>query len=468
MKNLKPIIDFVIKKDYKDIPLLASRTAKKAILDGIGVAIAGNLENASKIIINLVNEFGSKGNSTILKGGYRVFPIFAAMANGMLIHSLDFDDENIESVIHTTSVLLPSILAVGEQENASGKEILAAYILGFELMTRISKIILPFHYDRGWHPTATIGTLGAAAGAAKILGLGYNKFKNSLGIAASLVSGLFGNAGSMVKPLHAGIAASNGVLSALLANKNFTASKDIFEDKWGGFFNVYGNKIDNFKLNYVIDLGENYDYEIIKSGILFKKYPTCLCTHSPIDATLHLVNENDITSSEIDRIICFLHPERINIVNRPIVKNSMEAKFSVQYCIVKAILNKCISLKDFQENIFPLSDEILKLMHKVSIIPYIEETKKETRNEGEKVGSKVVIKLLNCKELTYEIKSPFFSDISSPFNQDFLLLDKYRECCQGIISETAINDSIKLIENLENLKNIKELTEIYKNSFLKI
>ena len=463
MENLKPIIDFAIKKDYKDIPLLASRIAKKAILDGIGVAIAGNLENASEIIINLVNEFETKGSSTILKGGNRVLSIFAAMANGMLIHSLDFDDENIESVLHTTSVLLPSILAVGEQENASGKVILAAYVLSFELMTRISKIILPFHYDRGWHPTATIGTLGAAAGAAKILGLEYDKFKNSLGIAASLVGGLFGNTGSMVKPLHAGIAASNGLLAALLAKKNFTASKDIFEDKWGGFFNVYGNKIDYLKLNCAIDFGEDYDYEIIKSGILFKKYPTCLATHSSIDATLYLVNENDIISSEIDKIICFLHPERINMVSRPIVKNSMEAKFSVQYCIAKAILNKCISVEDFQENIFPLSDEILKLMHKVEIMPYIE----EIRNEGEKISSKVVIKFLNHKELTYEIKRPFFSDISLPLNQDFLLLDKYRKCCKRIISETAINDSIELIKNLEKLKNIKELTEIYRTSFLK-
>src|SRR5437773_8015741 len=206
-------------------PVEARQRAAIALRDTVGVILAGAPEAAARIIRRtLVSE--SQGNCRVLGTAERASASDAALANGVAGHAHDYDDMCFVSMAHPSCALVPSILAAGELTSASGSAVLDAYIVGFEVECRLGLIMNPRHYhERGWHCTSSIGTLGAAAAAARLLRLDATSTVHALGIAASTACGLKENIGSMVKPLHAGMAARNGLMAARLAKAGFLASE---------------------------------------------------------------------------------------------------------------------------------------------------------------------------------------------------------------------------------------------------
>src|SRR5262245_45784636 len=262
----------------------AQQRAAVALQDTVGVILAGAPEAAAKIIRRTVVA-ESQGKCRVLGTAERASAGDAALANGVAAHAHDYDDMCFVSMAHPSCAVVPSILAAGELTGASGPAALDAYIAGFEVECRLGLVMNPRHYhERGWHCTSSIGTLGAAAAAARLLGLDAPATAHALGIAASLACGLKENLGSMVKPLHAGMAARNGLMAARLAQAGFVASEHSIEGPQGYLVAMDSQKAASALVDAAADLGLRW--EILDTGITVKLYPSCAATHPPLDAML--------------------------------------------------------------------------------------------------------------------------------------------------------------------------------------
>ena len=240
MQVIDKVIQFIVETDFPNIPVEVVERAKIPFLDTIGVMLAGSAEPAGKIAINLVREMGGIPTATVVGGDFKTSPLNAALANGVSANAPLLDDNLLELLIHPSAVLIPAILAVGEVTKASGRDILGAYIIGWEIIGAIGRAAEAgryVHRERGWHQTSTIGNFGATAVAAKLLDLDAQQIRMAFGITGSLASGTLQQYGTMAFPFHAGFAARNGVMTTMLAKKGVTADHDIFESQYG-FFNL--------------------------------------------------------------------------------------------------------------------------------------------------------------------------------------------------------------------------------------
>ena len=326
-------------------PAAARQRAAAAICDTAGVILAGATESAARLVQRMVAE-ESHGECRVLGTPGTAGPGGAALANGVAAHALDFDDMCFVSLAHPSCALVPAILAAGEIDGAPGQAVLDAYVIGFELECRLGNVMNPRHYhERGWHCTSTIGTLGAAAASARVLGLNADQTRHALGIAASAASGLKENMGSMVKPLHAGMAARNGLMAARLAARGFTASADALDGPQG-----FLAAMDSQHLTLepaAADLGVRW--EILETGITVKLYPSCAATHPPLDALLDLKRETGFTHEHVESIdveVDSMTP-RLLLYDRP--TTGLEAKFSMPFCAAAAVVHGHPGVETFEQ-----------------------------------------------------------------------------------------------------------------------
>ncbi|WP_405304155.1 MmgE/PrpD family protein [Methanobrevibacter sp.] len=292
---LQNISKFISNYRYEQATVESISTVKAAFLDFFGVTYRGAGEDASKIAFNTVEEIFS-GNlklnlgASIIGTKVKTDMLSAAFLNGVAAHILELDDGHRGAQIHLGAIIFPTALAISESHDLSGKEFLEAVIVGYEVGILLGKIVNPDHRNRGFHTTGTIGTFIAGAVASKLLKLDENQTLNALGLCGTQAAGLLesDHGGSMGKALHAGKAAYNGVLSALLARNGFTGSGTIFEGDEGFlkamvFDNTdYDSESFSFE-NAIKDVGK-----VRVRDIYFKKYPFCRHLHSSIDTALKL------------------------------------------------------------------------------------------------------------------------------------------------------------------------------------
>jgi 2-methylcitrate dehydratase PrpD len=315
-------------------PASARRRAAAAVCDTVGVILAGVVEPAARIVRGAIDGVGV---CHVLGTPRLAGASDAAFANAVAAHALDFDDMCFVSMAHPSCALVPSALAAAEWSNASGRALLDGYIVGFELECRLGAVMNPQHYHtRGWHCTSSIGTIGAAAAAARVLGLNRAEVTHAIGIAASLACGLKENIGTMTKPLHAGAAARNGVMAALLARSGFTASEEAITGPQGYLAAMDSEGSADALAEAATDLGDRW--EIDDTGITVKLYPSCAATHPPLDALLDLVRRHGISADAIAAInveVDTMTP-RLLIHDRP--ATDLEAKFSMPFCAAAAVI----------------------------------------------------------------------------------------------------------------------------------
>ena len=224
MRATSTVAEFVAKSRWEDCPAEAVDAARRAILDCLGVMLAGSVEPAARIVTEIARSEGGAPLATVVGTSLRTGAVWASLANGTAAHALDFDDTNFAMMGHPSAPVLSAALAAGELALADGRSLVHAFLLGFEVETTLAEVMNPPHYEKGFHATGTLGAMGAAAAAARLLGLDASQTRTALAVAASQASGLKENFGTMTKPFHAGHAARSGVLSALLAREGFTAS----------------------------------------------------------------------------------------------------------------------------------------------------------------------------------------------------------------------------------------------------
>ena len=325
------------------VPPEASARAATAVKDTIGVMLAGVGEPAARIAQAMAIEDGV-GTCRVLGTSLQTSPELAALANGVSAHSLDYDDMCFVSLAHPSCALVPAILATGELVHARSSALLDAYVIGFELECRLGNVMNPRHYhQRGWHCTSSIGTVGAAAAAARILGLGVQATQHALGIAASSACGLKENIGSMVKPLHAGMAARNGVMAARLAQRGFTASPHAIDGPQG-YLVAMDSERDSLDAA-VGDLGIRW--EILHSGVTVKLYPSCAATHPPLDALIAMKRREQITADQVRAIDVEVDSMTPRLLIHPDPVTGLEAKFSMPFCAAAAIVYDRIGIDTF-------------------------------------------------------------------------------------------------------------------------
>lgn len=325
-------------------PSGARARAAAAIADTIGVMLAGVVEPAARVAAAVAQDEG-RGECHLVGTSIMAGPGGAALANGVAAHALDYDDMCFVSLAHPSCALVPAALAAAEITGAPGAVVVDAYVIGFEIECRLGIVMNPRHYhDRGWHCTSSIGTIGAAAAAARVLGLDTTAVRHALGIAASAACGFKENMGSMVKPLHAGLAARNGVMAARLAARGFDASPDALEGPQG-YLQVMDSE-HRALAPAVADLGTRWEIE--QSGITVKLYPSCAATHPPLDALLDLRRRHGIAADQVEAIeidVDSMTP-RLLIHDRP--RTGLEGKFSMPFCAAAALVHGRVGLDTFE------------------------------------------------------------------------------------------------------------------------
>jgi len=314
----------------------ARERAALAFADTIGVMLAGAREPAAQMAQATAAEEGTgTGPCRVLGTALRTGPQLAAFANGVAAHALDYDDMCFVSMAHPSCALVPAALAAGELAAARGALLLDAYVAGFEIECRLGTVMNPRHYhQRGWHCTSSIGTLGAAAAAARVLGLDAARTRHALGIAASAACGLKENLGTMVKPLHAGLAARNGVMAARLAQRGFTASPHALDGPQGylAVMDSEGASLDAA----TCDLGSRW--EILETGISVKLYPSCAATHPPLDALFDLQRREGFSAAGVEAIDVEVDSMTPRLLIHPSPTTGLEAKFSMPFCAAAALV----------------------------------------------------------------------------------------------------------------------------------
>ncbi len=328
-----------------DLDRVSSEVRERACLcclDTVGVALAGASEPASRIVQQVVASEGGAACG-VFGTRLRASASGAALANGTAAHALDYDDMCFVSLAHPSAPLVASALAAAELAGASGSAVLDAYIVGFEIEARLGRVMNPRHYQRGWHCTSTLGTIGAAAAASRLLGLDQWAAGHALAIAASEASGLKENFGTMVKPLHAGLAARNGVVAALLAKSGMTASEAALEGPQG-FLTAMDSQRPALD-EEIADLGRRW--EILDTGITVKLYPSCAGTHPSLDAILDLRQREQFTAADVDRIVIEVDSitPTVLIYERP--ATGLEAKFSMPFCAAAAVVFGRVGIETF-------------------------------------------------------------------------------------------------------------------------
>lgn len=448
MEYTKMLSKFAAGIDFKKLPDGVVKKAKDTIMDALGCAIAGYKVAAEEMkpLLEVIRESGGQPESTIICGGFKTSCLNAALTNGTMVHTIDFDDTHLPSIAHFGACVVPVALAVGEKVGASGADLITALVAGYEVGGRVSRSVMPTHYQH-WHSTATNGTMAAAATAARLLGLKAEEIEMALGIAADQASGgrYCLDHGDFTKSLHPGMAAMKGVLAALLVQRGATGPKGIFEYPTG-YCNVYSNEPD---LNKIIEnLGSPYEITINE----FKGYPSILCSHTPIQAVLEIVNKNDLYPDDIEsvKVRRMALPEGHGLNYNP--ETPLAARLSNQYCVAVAIAERQVLLHHFDWS--RIHDPRLKeLMKKVTF------TDDPELNEHF-YDIPVYVDIITRDGKTYSAfnKCPKGS-LKNPMT-DEELKEKFLSLASYSIERSQAEKAADVIAHLEEIKSIDQLAAL--------
>jgi 2-methylcitrate dehydratase PrpD len=325
----------------------ATEVVKQAVLDLFGVIVAGSGEEAGQLALGYARSQGAAGPAAVLGGGTRLAPSLAALVNGTAGHALDYDDIGLGAG-HISVAIVPSVFAVAELVEADGQALIDALVVAYEVAHRLTTMYSDTRlgpYAAGYHKPSVYSVFGAAAGAARLLGLDAVATANALGIAASQSGGLRANFGTMTKPLHAGLANRTGVEAALLAKSGFTASTDVLEQRFGWHEVICRGEGD---LSVVLDgLGDSY---AIEEGLVFKAYPCCGANHYAIDAVINLLREAGLGEPDVARLDVWLERRNLqDVLVYPWARTALEGKFSLPYNMAAALADGEVTVGTFTD-----------------------------------------------------------------------------------------------------------------------
>ncbi len=425
--------------------LKASRTA---FIDTIGVMLAGMAEPCVQILLDTPGVADSPGESSIYGTDRKTSALDAALINGTASHALDYDDFSQPMGGHQSVPLVAPLLAVAQERHLSGKAVMAAYVIGIETEIRLARAVNFHHYDKGWHPTATLGVFGTVAAVSHLVGLEPGKTATALSIAASLASGVKANFGTMVKPLHVGHSCRNGLLSVLLAERGYSANQAVIEHKQG-FLNAF-NGPGTYDMSQVFEhWGDPWEIEARSLGL--KQFPCCGSMHPAIAMALALVHDEHVKAADIVNIHIQPHQRRLPHTDNPRPQTSLEAKFSVQYAVARALLAGAVRLADFEGDAHR-QPEIERLLAITRTNPHPD----MPEDSPHQFGAEVTVTLADGRVVSRRIDDLVGRGVDNPMSSDELW-EKFFDTARRGIRET---DVMALFERLESLEAIDDIAQL--------
>jgi 2-methylcitrate dehydratase PrpD len=352
---------FVAELNLSQVPPEGCAIARTGIADCFGVLIAGSRDPEIVLVDRELGHSDGPALASLIPSGARRSVDTAALVNGVAAHVLDYDDVSLDG--HPSAVLVPAILAQGEAGGSSGAEMLTAYVAGYEVWAELlTRQPIPLH-RKGWHPSAVLGPIAAAAACAKLRGLGAKGAATAMAIAASMSAGVVANFGSMTKSFQVGRAAQSGVIAARLAQAGFTASPDALEHPAGLLMALSVDGKPALDRPFV---AAQKEWHIVGHGLSIKRYPICYATHRSIDAALDLVARHDLTPGKVERIHVSTGKTQMLMLRNARPQTGLEAKFSMQFAMAAALVARNVGLRELTDD-FVRRPEVQAIFPRVSL-----------------------------------------------------------------------------------------------------
>lgn len=411
----KALGQFVADLSPNRLPEDAARIARMGFVDCIGTMIAGRHEDSVRIMTETLAP--GDGPATLTFGDRKAPAPEAAWINGTAAHALDYDDVALRG--HPSTVLVPAILAEAEHLNASGADMLTAYVAGYETWAECFRRDNGLLHQKGWHPTGLYGAVGAAAACAKLRKLDAEKSAIAIALGASQAAGLMSNFGTMTKPFHAGKSAHAGIMAARLAEAGFTANTDALEHPQG-FLHAVSPAGQEDRTS---DCKAGVEWAILKQGLGIKKYPTCYCTHRAIDGMLDLVANSPIKADQVDRITVNISDYFATVLRNHQPDTGLAAKFSMEFCMASGIVAGRVGLRELTDG-FVQRPDIQALMRKVEIVT---STEYDPELPGAAPADRVSVRLTDGRTIE---GAPVIRATGHPTRPltDQQLYDKFADC----------------------------------------
>ena len=452
------LTDYIHEVSYDAIPANVITRAKEAVIDGIGVTLSGYSADCTTLIRKYISGLGLNGKCTVMGQGNGLPAEYAALANGVGSHALDFDDTQISLLpdrvygllTHPTTPVLSAAIPVAEEVGASGRDLLAAFCCGVEVACKVAEAIKPYHYQNGFHSTGTIGIFGAAAAAAKLYGMDKEGIRHALGIAASKSAGIRVAFGTMTKPYHAGAAAQGGIVAAQLARMGYKTDPEALDGPWG-FFQVAGSGVDPEAIHG--KLGNPYAF--VDPGVSIKPYPCGSLSHPSMDALLDLILEHDVQSQDVAAVRLGTTSNVLAALRYPEPQNELEAKFSIPFCLGILVLERHGGIEQFTDETV-LRPDVREMMSRVT--PYLHEGLEALGFQ--RIRSLVEVTLKDGTVLSQEASSSRGTP-ERPMTREELAA-KFLDCSQWLLSDAAQKKVLESIYGLDGLDSVSQLTSLLK------
>ncbi len=440
------ISGFVVETNFADLPSRAVETANTAILDTLGVALAGSRrEESAAIAAKLAREEQARPEATVYGQGFKSSALQAAFANGVASHAADFDHSFVAGG-QPTAPIIPAAMALGEALGVSGKQLVEAYAVGFEVTASLC-FALP-RGAHGWHANGVLGAFGAAAACAKLLGLDAAQTAMALGMTASMASGLSANFGTMSKPMHVGLAARNGVMAAKLAKAGYTANAQALDCPGGFFDTYYGGQPDEAPFDQL-----GHTFALDKYGIRIKPYPCGGLTHTAIYAVLELRNRFKLTTDMIRHIDVAVPEGTYGTIAFRFPETALQGKFCMPYLVARALIDGTITLDTFTE-------EAIKDEHVLSLLKKVDMRADPSLTSGAD-GSRpaaVTIELADGQTRSHKALFPKGSPEVPMTAAE--IRDKFEACARGVLTpEVSVRavDQLLRLDSLEHVATVADL-----------
>lgn len=440
------LAQFACPLTFEDLSRAQVQKIKIHFLDWLGAVYAGPTQTPIQIMLEVVRNLGGQPESTIIPNGSKTMCLLAAWVNSASSCLLETDDLHRESVFHPASVVIPAALAAAERKHSSGRDLVAAVAAGYEVGIRIALAVGLSHY-RYWHTTATCGTFGAAAGAAKILGLDVDGFIWALGSAGTQAAGLweFLVDKAMSKPLHIGKAAMNGLLAAVMAQGGFTGARRILEGE-KGFFRATSQDFDE---NRCLDgLGQRFLLE--QTSLKF--YASCGHSHPAIDAVLRATGSKPMRTEEVEHVDVSIYQAALDLLGKVEPTTPTLAKFHLPFCVATALQSGRVEFHDFNPQKIADQD-IHQLMGKI----FLHSAPDLTRIYPRKWASRVEILTHKGQRLTGTCENPK-GDPENPITEEEAT-QKFKTLTGGLLSSEAAEKILGRVMNLEQVKDMATLLD---------
>ena len=447
----RAVAAFAAGLNYADLPPSVVEQAKRLWIDSIGVMLAGSREPLGAVLAGHVRDHRADGPCAVAGHRLRTAAPLAALANGAMAHALDYDDICITWLGHPSAVLVPSVLALGTELGASGERAIAAYVAGWEAGAAVGRSIRHRVHEAGWHSTSVTGTIGATAAAANLRGLDVETTRVALGIGASLAAGMYANRGTDTKPFHAGNAARAGITAADLAARGLGATAGIFDGPGNFAETLIAERAEPQRM--LEGLGTSWD--ILSPGATLKLHACCGASHYCLDALLELVLRHDIRPERVDLVECHVPPGVPSILIYHDPKDGLEAKFSLEYSIAAAVLDRRAGISQFTDAAVG-RPEARDLMRRVRYVhpAGMEDSTREIVAQPHRV----VVRLRSGE--MYENSNRYFRGrAENPLDREELV-SKFRDCAAGSLTAPAIDALLESLEALERLPAVGAIGDL--------